>query len=138
MRRVRPCCPRMVGCWPRWGSEADGAVLPLRVSGRDVGTLRVAARGPGEQYRDGDLRLLAALGPQVDVVVRAHDLAEALESERDRVVAATRVERDRLRRDLHDGLGPSLSGVSLGLQALDTALTVGDQLTATDLLYRIS
>jgi signal transduction histidine kinase len=52
-------------------------------------------------------------------------------------VAATRAERDRLRRDLHDGLGPSLSGVSLGLQALDTALTVGDERTAADLLGRV-
>ena len=121
------------------GSAAEGVSLPLQVSGRGVGTLlRVAARSPGEPYTDGDRRLLAALAPQVAVVVRALELAEALESERDRVVAATRAERDRLRRDLHDGLGPSLSGVSLGLQALDTALTVGDQPTATDLLTRIS
>jgi signal transduction histidine kinase len=119
------------------GSDTVGAMLPLRVSGRDVGTLRVAARGRSEQYTEGDLRLLAALAPQVAVVVRALDLAEALESERDRVVAATRSERDRLRRDLHDGLGPSLSGVSLGLQALDTALTVGDAPVASELLCRV-
>ncbi|HEY6748856.1 MAG TPA: histidine kinase [Mycobacteriales bacterium] len=119
------------------GSAGDGAVLPLRVSGRDVGTLHVAARRPGEPYTAGDRQLLAALAPQVAVVVRALDLAEALESERDRVVAATRAERDRLRRDLHDGLGPSLFGVSLGVQALGTALAVGDEPTATDLLGRI-
>jgi hypothetical protein len=35
----------------------------------------------------------------------AHDLVR----ERERVVVATLAERDRLRRDLHDGLGPSLS-----------------------------
>ena len=119
------------------GSQAEGAALPLRVSGRDMGTLRVAARSPGEPYTDSDRRLLAALAPQVAVVVRALDLAEALESERDRVLAATRAERDRLRRDLHDGLGPSLSGVSLGLQALDIALTVGDEPTAAELLSRV-
>jgi len=119
------------------GSETEGAMLPLRVSGRDLGTLRVAARGPSERYTEGDLRLLAALAPQVAVVVRALDLAEALESERDRVVAATRTERDRLRRDLHDGLGPSLSGIGLGLQALDTALTVGDEPAVTELLGRV-
>ena len=70
-------------------------------------------------------------------MVRALELAEALETERDRVVAATRAERDRLRRDLHDGLGPSLSGVGLGLQALDTALAVGDESTAAELLARV-
>jgi signal transduction histidine kinase len=121
----------------RQGSAGEGAVLPLRVSGRAVGTLHVAARRPGEPYTGGDRQLLAALAPQVAVVVRALDLAEALESERDRVVAATRAERDRLRRDLHDGLGPSLFGVSLGVQALGTALAVGDKPTATDLMGRI-
>jgi signal transduction histidine kinase len=119
------------------GSHVEGAILPLRVSGRDVGMLRVSARSPREPFTEGDLRLLAALAPQVAVVVRALDLAEALESERDRVVAATRVERDRLRRDLHDGLGPSLAGVSLGLQAMDTALAVGDEPVARDLLGRV-
>jgi signal transduction histidine kinase len=70
-------------------------------------------------------------------VVRALELAEALEAERDRVVAATLQERDRLRRDLHDGLGPSLSGVGLGLQALQDAQTAGDATVAEQLLGRI-
>jgi signal transduction histidine kinase len=130
---------------------ADGAVLaacgshtadgvesvPLRVGGRELGRLQVAARSPGEPYTDGDRRLLAALAPQVAVVVRALELAEALEAERDRVVAATRQERQRLRRDLHDGLGPSLSGVGLGLQALHDARAVDDQAAADRLLARI-
>ena len=100
---------------------ADAETVPLRVGGRELGRLQVAARSPGEPYTDGDRRLLAALAPQVAVVVRALELAEALEAERDQVVAVTRQERQRLRRDLHDGLGPSLSGVSLGLQALQDA-----------------
>jgi len=119
------------------GSAADGAALPLRVSGRDVGTLLVASRTRGEPYTEGDRRLLAALAPQVAVVVRALDLAEALEAERDRVLVSTRAERDRLRRDLHDGLGPSLSGVRFGLQALDKALSIRDETTALELLSRI-
>jgi signal transduction histidine kinase len=114
-----------------------GELLALRVGGRDLGMLRITARTPGEPYSDGDRRLLAALAPQVAVVVRALELAEALEAERDRVVAATRQERDRLRRDLHDGLGPSLSGVGLGLQALQDAQTAGDAAAAGQLLGRI-
>jgi signal transduction histidine kinase len=108
------------------GTPALGEDFPLAVSGHDVGTLRVAARSSGEQYGAGERRLLAALTPQVAVVVRALDLAEALESERDRVLAATRLERNRLRRDLHDGLGPSLSGVGLSLRALEDALNNDD------------
>ncbi|HEX8135035.1 MAG TPA: GAF domain-containing sensor histidine kinase, partial [Actinomycetes bacterium] len=118
-------------------ASSNAELLPLRVGGRELGVLQIAPRGVGEPYTDGDRRLLAALAPQVAVVVRALELAEALEAERDRVVAATRQERQRLRRDLHDGLGPSLSGVSLGLQALQDARATDDQATADQLLARI-
>jgi signal transduction histidine kinase len=114
-----------------------GELLALRVGGRELSMLQVAPRTPGESYTEGDRRLLAALAPQVAVVVRALELAEALEAERDRVVAATRQERDRLRRDLHDGLGPSLSGVGLGLQALQDAQAASDAAAAEQLLGRI-
>lgn len=117
------------------GSDAE--VLALRVGGRELGVLRLTPRTPGEPYTDGDRRLLAALAPQVAAIVRALELAEALEAERDRVVTATRRERDRLRHDLHDGLGPSLSGIGLGLQALHDARATGDEGVADDLLARI-
>jgi signal transduction histidine kinase len=118
-------------------ASSNAELLPLRVGGRELGVLQIAPRGVGEPYTDGDRRLLAALAPQVAVVVRALELAEALEAERDRVVAVTRQERDRLRRDLHDGLGPSLSGVSLGLQALQDARAANDQGATDQLLARI-
>lgn len=120
-----------------YGSPASGSTFPLLVGGVGVGTLNVAMRSPGEAYTRGDQRLLAALVPQVAVVVRALDLAESLELERDRVVAATRVERARLQQDLHDGLGPSLAGIRLGLLALEDAAAAGDRGTAADLLSRI-
>ncbi len=113
------------------------AVLPLSFGGQLVGELRVARRQPGEPYTGSEARLLAALALQVAVVVRAVGLTEALEAERDRVLAATTTERDRLRGDLHDGLGPSLSGVGLGLQALGDRLDAGDEAASTALLGRI-
>lgn len=114
-----------------------GPEMPLRVGGRDVGTLTLAARGPAERYNDAETRLLTAMALQIAVLVRALELTEALEAERDRVVAATRAERDRLRHDLHDGLGPSLSGMGLGLQALADALAAGDTPTCAALLARV-
>jgi signal transduction histidine kinase len=101
----------------------DSVPVALRVAGRDVGTLHVVRRTSGERFTAGDDRLLAALSPQVAVVVRALDLAGSLEQERDRVLTATHAERDRIRRDLHDGLGPSLAGISLGVQAVQLAGT---------------
>jgi signal transduction histidine kinase len=95
--------------------------LPLEFGGQVIGELRVSNRGAHDAYSRPEHRLLSALAHQVAVIVRALGLAEALEAERDRAVTAIRTERDRLRSDMHDGLGPSLSGVGLGLQALADA-----------------
>ncbi|WP_448616222.1 histidine kinase [Modestobacter sp. URMC 112] len=112
-------------------AEPGTVAVPLRVGGQDVGTLEVAERHPGEPFTADDRRLLAALGPQVAVVVRALELTRALERERDRVLSATHTERDRIRRDLHDGLGPSLAGIGLGVQAVQAHLGErADPLTA--------
>ncbi|HST64648.1 MAG TPA: sensor histidine kinase [Mycobacteriales bacterium] len=114
-----------------------GEQLPLSFGGHRVGTLHVACRQAGEKYSRHEADLIAALAPQVAVVVRALELTEALESERDRVVAATATERVRLRGDLHDGLGPSLSGIGLGLQALSDSIDAGDREASTAVLDRI-
>lgn len=100
------------------GEAAPTTDLPLQFGGVALGEVRVLPRRPGETYTAADVRLLAALALQVAVVVRAHQLTEQLEAERDRVVNAAEAERDRLRADMHDGLGPSLSGIGLGLEAL--------------------
>lgn len=91
--------------------------LPLRHGGADLGTL-VIGSGRGEtRLGERERRLAAALAPHLAVVVRSHLLTMELARERTRVTTATLAERDRLRRDLHDGLGPSLSGIALGLEA---------------------
>jgi signal transduction histidine kinase len=108
--------------------------LPLGFGGTEIGELRVAQPRGGGRYTGANLRLLRALTAQLAVVVSATQLTEELEAERIRVVTATRDERDRLRRDLHDGLGPSLTGMSLGLQAL-SGMT--DDPAATTLVRRL-
>lgn len=111
----------------------------LRLGGQNLGTLQLATRyTPPASRNDAERRLHAALTSQVAVVVRAAKLTEELTAERDQVVNATRTERDRLRRDLHDGLGPSLSGVGLGLQALTDAVDTNNKTACTALLERIS
>jgi two-component system NarL family sensor kinase len=102
------------------GEVSDAAdVVPLLLGGRDVGVLRLSHRYGESGLPAADRRLLDVLLPLVAVVLHAVELTAALRDEQEHVVAATAAERARLRRDLHDGLGPSLTGVGLGLEAVD-------------------
>ena len=119
------------------GVLGQGASMELTVSGQCVGTLRVTDRTPGSSFGPADRQLLDLLAQQLAVVVHALQLATALQAERDRVIAATAAERDRLRRDLHDGLGPSLTGVGLGLVAAHDALEADDTASASRMVERV-
>lgn len=118
------------------GAPTPGGLdLPLRHGGESLGSLVVGPRRGEPAVTSHDARLLEALAPHLAVVVRSRRLTEDLARERERVVAATQAERQRLRRDLHDGLGPSLSGIALGLEAADHALA-SDPAAARELLAR--
>ncbi len=66
--------------------------------------------------------MLAELAAQAGVAVYAIRLTADLQQARARLVAAREEERRRLRRDLHDGLGPTLAGVVLGLETAGNLL----------------
>ena len=105
-----------------WGEVGEDAmVVPLTLSDGLVGELRVAPRRGEHGLSAADQRLLDALAPLVALVLRGNELTAELEVEREHVLEATAAERARLRRDLHDGLGPSLTGIGLGLEALDSS-----------------
>src|SRR5690606_40430164 len=82
-----------------------------------VGRLVLAPRSPGESFTAADRRLLDDLARQVGVVVHAVRLTTALQHSRERLVMAREEERRRLRRDLHDGVGPQLAALTLRLEA---------------------
>ena len=96
------------------GRQRDTALrLPLTYQGQVVGHLSVAARVPGDRFSEEDRRLLIDLSRQAGVAAQAVALTTALQRSRERLVMAREEERRRLRRDLHDGLGPTLTGVAL-------------------------
>jgi signal transduction histidine kinase len=103
-----------------------GFTADLAVGGTRVGVLEVGARWPGARYGVRDERMLRALAAQIAAVVRAQRLTEQVEAQRDAVVDARMQERERLRRELHDGLGPALTGMALGLEGLADAVRGGD------------
>jgi signal transduction histidine kinase len=120
-----------------WGSpEETGTptVVPLSFGSQPLGELRVWPRAGESRLGRADRRLLESVAPMVAAVLHATALTEDLRRERGRVIEATSVERARLRQELHDGLGPSLTGIGLGLDAAASKVT---DRSLTDLVARL-
>jgi signal transduction histidine kinase len=103
-------------------ADAVRHVESLDHQGTRQGSLLIVPRTRGEPLDRADLRVVKTLTPHVALAVRAAGLTAELASSRSQVIAAAQAERERLRRDLHDGMGPSLSGIALGLQAAGSLL----------------
>lgn len=90
---------------------------PIVYRGEEVGRLVLPARGPRSRLSRRDEQLLADVVRQAATAARTSGLAEEVQRSRERLVTAREEERRRIRRDLHDGLGPVLSGVVFQLES---------------------
>ncbi|HET6967091.1 MAG TPA: ATP-binding protein [Ornithinibacter sp.] len=99
------------------GAE-DDVLVPLLAYGVPVGVLRHTARG----LRPADRTLLADVARQLGGVVHSAALLDTIREGQERVVRAREEERRRLRRDLHDGLGPTLAALTLQVDTLRNRL----------------
>jgi len=103
--------------------------------GSELGAL-VLAPPPGSSRLDRHhRRLLAEVLPFVVLVLRAREEAEQLRAARAAAVSAREDERRRLRRDLHDGVGPLLAGQLLTVDTL--RLAAARNLDAAELLAHL-
>jgi two-component system, NarL family, sensor kinase len=124
-----------VACVGRPGEPSES--IALQHGGQQVGALVVGVRSGEQTLGAADRRVLEVLAVPVAVALHALLLSQELQRSRERLVAAREDERRRLRRDLHDGLGAQLTGVTLKTDTARNLLHAGDRDRADALLAEL-
>lgn len=112
--------------------------FPITVGDRTVGALVAAPRREAAGLSPVDRLLLADLARHCGVAARVVGLLTELRQAQQVVLVAREQERNRIHRDLHDGLGPSLVGLTLQLEVAAelAASSSGELATLLDRLHR--
>ena len=118
-----------------WGQTPDHVeMLPLTYHKETIGQLVVAPRDANGRFDHRERPLLQSIAALTANTVRAVMLSDKLRQSRQRIITAREEERRRLRRDLHDGLGPQLASQTLGLEAIGQLLDDNKPQKAHELL----
>jgi signal transduction histidine kinase len=96
--------------------------LPLTYQSNVIGHLTVGLRSPGESFSSADIKLLENIAHRAGAAAHAVKLTADLRQSRLKLVTLREEERRRIRRDLHDGLGPTLASQTLKLDAIRNSL----------------
>jgi two-component system NarL family sensor kinase len=115
---------------------ASRHATPLLRGEETLGELVIGLRTGEARLSANDARVLELLAAPIAAAVQAATLAEELRRSREQVITGREEERRRLRRDLHDGLGPVLTGVVLNAEAALRLLT-SDPARSADLLVEL-
>jgi hypothetical protein len=93
-----------------FGEETTDLVsFPLAYQGETIGRLEVARRAPNEEFSEADYRLIENIAHQAGAAAQTVRLHAELVRSRAQIVNEREDERLRIRRDLHDELGPLLA-----------------------------
>jgi len=87
--------------------------IPMVYQHERIGELRVTPRSLEDGFSPGDREILEGVARQTAVAAYAMRVSGDLQLARERLVTAREEERRRLRRDLHDGLGAQLAGLTI-------------------------
>jgi two-component system NarL family sensor kinase len=85
---------------------------PLSYDAEPLGRLFVGPRHGERQLSRSDQKIIDLVATPLAIVLHAQALTEDLKVSRERVIDAAEEERNRLRRELHDSLGPLLTGAA--------------------------
>lgn len=101
------------------GFQTFGA-FPLRARERVVGVLAAAARSPGAMRAPEERRLLDAMCDRIAVALENAQLHEQVQN------VAVLTERERIARELHDGMAQVLTYINAKAHAVDRLLAHGE------------
>lgn len=90
----------------------DVTCVPLRLGDDTIGEMEVGLRQGQLRLSSEDQHVLRIVGALLAQTLRSRSLALQVAESRAAAISAIEEERRRLRRDLHDGLGPTLSGIA--------------------------
>jgi signal transduction histidine kinase len=111
-------------------SRLEPVRFSLIVQGQPIGALLAAPRSPSEGLNSADRLILEQVARQAGQVVQLSRLTDDLQRSRQEILSTREEERRRLRRDLHDGLGPALATLTLQAEAAKEWLTLKPEASA--------
>lgn len=114
--REQPEVRALAGVRTPWGGPGTVVTVPLVVDLRPVGDLTIAAP-PGQRLDLRTTRVVRHLSDLIAVALELEQTNRRLRAASERLGEVRHQERRMIRRELHDGMGPALAGVGLGLSA---------------------
>jgi two-component system NarL family sensor kinase len=103
--------------------QSDVQAVSLTSHGEEVGRLVLGSGARSEPFGPADQKLLELLAQQVGIAADNVLLAARLQRSLERAVSTREEERRRLRRDIHDGLGPMLAAGRMRLEVAHQLLS---------------